>query len=109
MADEDEKPKRSYIRRAFKESEDAETVDAVKETEDDEGVEVEEIETAPIDVVFGVEPTSDSLKAKIIKKLGLNKTMVYKPWKGLDHWECSNPRCRWTTFNRRLAKHHACE
>lgn len=105
---ETEKPKRKYTRRTSIFGNAA--ADTMADADDiaEEG----EIEAEVVPVkeepakVLGAEPVSNTLAAKITRKLGLCKSMELKPWKGLDRWVCT--KCKWETFDEKRARRHAC-
>lgn len=115
----EDKPKRKYIRRAifgdpkvdavFEEKVDELVDAAIKrgEIEDITDVEVvpEPNQSKPMRFL-GEEPVNSSFISKIAKKLGRNKSMVNKPWKGKDRWVCES--CKWETFDAKRARLHSC-
>lgn len=117
---ETEEPKRRYQRRkvtGIEKVDDiindfAEKVSADEDTEvevglefDGEVVEAPAEEQSPPKLLF-TEPVDNSLKAKIERALNVNNPMVFKPWRGLDHWACT--KCKFTTFKAEVAKGHRC-
>lgn len=115
-----ETPKRRYQRRkvtgieqvddiingfAEKVSEEEEADVEVGVEFDGDLVEAPAAEDTPPQLLF-TEPVNNSLKAKIERALNINNPMVFKPWRGRDHWACSN--CKFTTFEATAANNHRC-
>ncbi len=74
--------------------------------DEDGGLEIIE-QADPSEIkLLNPEPTDNSLKAKLSRKLGIGKTMVEGRWSGLPHWRC--PKCLWTTFKAEVADNHRC-
>lgn len=111
----EEKPKRKYTRRftgvAAIDDEIDEAVSEISEDISDESdLEIidtseEEKSASAVKLLFP-EPTDDSLKANIGRKLGLYKTVVYKSWAKRDRWICT--KCKFNFFDEKRANNHRC-